>query len=131
MFAAAAFETGTSATVRSFHVMPGMPPPEGERHSHDYRFDIVVTRNELDERGMVVDLDVLDDALTDLTTRLHDADLDTIVAPDMGVEAVTVEVFAQWVHAQLAKAIGSIGATLSVRVFENATAFGGYRAPLA
>jgi 6-pyruvoyltetrahydropterin/6-carboxytetrahydropterin synthase len=127
------FETGTSATVRSFHVMPGMPPPEGERHSHDYRFDIVVTRDELDERGMVVDLDVLDDALGDLVQRLDDADLDAIVAPDMGVEAVTVEVFAQWVHAQLAKAIGAVGAaaTLSVRVFENATAFGGYRAALA
>jgi 6-pyruvoyl-tetrahydropterin synthase len=113
--------------------MPDMPPPEGERHSHDYRFDVVVTRDELDERGMVVDLDVLDDALTDLTTRLDDADLDEIVAPDMGVGAVTVEVFAQWVHAQLAKPIGSIGggATLSVRVYENATAFGGYRAPLA
>lgn len=111
--------------------MPGMPPPEGERHSHDYRFDVVVTRDELDERGMVVDLDVLDDALTALTTRLADADLDAIVAPEMGVDAVTVEVFSQWVHAQLAKAIGSIGAVLSVRVFENATAFGGYRAPLA
>jgi 6-pyruvoyltetrahydropterin/6-carboxytetrahydropterin synthase len=136
------FETGTSATVRSFHVMPGMPPPEGERHSHDYRFDVVVTRDELDERGMVVDLDVLDEALTDLTTRLDDADLDAIVAPDMGVEAVTVEVFAQWVHAQLAKALvaslgdksaaaGSGVVVLGVRVFENATAFGGYRAPLA
>ena len=124
------FETGTSATVRSFHVMPGMPPPEGERHSHDYRFDVVVTRDELDERGMVVDLDVLDDALTDLTTRLDGADLDAIVGPDTGAEAVTVEVFAQWVHAQLAKALSG-GVTLGVRVFENATAFGGYRAPLA
>lgn len=124
------FETGTSATVRSFHVMPGMPPPEGERHSHDYRFDVVVTREELDERGMVVDLDVLDDALTDLVNRLDDADLDAIVAPDMGVDAVTVEVFAQWVHAQLAKALPG-GVVLGVRVFENATAFGGYRAPLA
>jgi 6-pyruvoyltetrahydropterin/6-carboxytetrahydropterin synthase len=124
------FETGTSATVRSFHVMPGMPPPEGERHSHDYRFDVVVTRDELDERGMVVDLDVLDGALADLVTRLDDADLDAIVAPDMGVEAVTVEVFSQWVHAQLAKALPG-GVVLSVRVFENATAFGGYRAALA
>lgn len=124
------FETGTSATVRSFHVMPGMAPPEGEYHSHDYRFDIVVTRDELDERGMVVDLDVLDDALTALVGRLADADLDAIVAPDLGVEAVTVEAFALWVHGQLAKALPG-GVVLSVRVFENAVAFGGYRAPLA
>lgn len=126
------FETGTSATVRSFHVMPGMPPPEGEYHSHDYRFDVVVSRDELDERGMVVDLDVLDDALTGLTTRLADADLDAIVAPDLGTEAVTVEAFASWIHAQLATALGSAGgAVLAVRVYENAVAFGGYRAPLA
>lgn len=126
------FETGTSATVRSFHVMPGMPPPEGEYHSHDYRFDIVVAREELDERGMVVDLDVLDEALTELTTRLDNGNLDQIVAPDLGTEAVTVEAFASWIHAQLAKALGSAGgAVLSVRVYENAVAFGGYRAPLA
>ena len=43
--------------------MPGMPPPEGERHSHDYRLDVVVRRDDLDERGMVVDLDLLDQAL--------------------------------------------------------------------
>ena len=37
------YEVGTSREVRAYHVMPGMPPPEGERHSHDYRFDVVVT----------------------------------------------------------------------------------------
>ena len=26
--------------------MPGMPPPEGERHSHDYRLDVVVRRDD-------------------------------------------------------------------------------------
>lgn len=126
------FETGTSATVRSFHVMPGMAPPEGEYHSHDYRFDVVVTREELDERGMVVDLDVLDAALDDLVRRLADADLDAVVAPDLGTESVTVEAFASWIHTQLAKALGAVGgAVLGVRVYENAVAFGGYRAPLA
>jgi 6-pyruvoyl-tetrahydropterin synthase len=89
-----------------------------------------VTRDDLDERGMVVDLDVLDDALAALVSRLDDADLDAIVAPDLGVEAVTVEAFASWIHAQLAKALPG-GVVLGVRVYENAVAFGGYRAPLA
>ena len=57
------YETGTALQVRAFHVMPGMPLPEGERHSHDYRLDVVVRRDDLDERGMVVDLDLLDRAL--------------------------------------------------------------------
>ena len=56
----AVYETGTALQVEAFHVMPGMPPPEGERHSHDYRLEVVVRRDDLDERGMVVDLDLLD-----------------------------------------------------------------------
>ena len=59
----AVYEAGTALQVRAFHVMPGMPPPEGERHSHDYRLEVVVRRDDLDERGMVLDLDLLDQAL--------------------------------------------------------------------
>ena len=57
------YETGTAIDVRAFHVMPDMPPPEGERHAHDYRLDVVARRDGLDERGMVIDLDALDGAL--------------------------------------------------------------------
>jgi 6-pyruvoyltetrahydropterin/6-carboxytetrahydropterin synthase len=125
------YEAGTAAQVRSFHVMPGMPPPEGERHSHDYRIEVVASRDELDERGMVVDLDVLDGALHDLVARLDGADLDAVVGPDTGAEAVTVEVFARWTHERLAAAIGPAGgASLAVRVWESPVAFGGYRAAL-
>lgn len=123
----AMYEAGTAAEVRAFHVMPGMPPPEGERHSHDYRLEVVASREELDERGMVVDLDVLDGALRAVTERLDGADL----SPVIGVEVVTVEVFARWVHGELATATGPLpGATLAVRVWESADAFGGYTAGL-
>ena len=122
------YETGTALQVTAFHVMPGMPPPEGERHSHDYRLDVVVRRDDLDERGMVVDLDVLDAALSGAARRVDGADLDEVI-PD--VDAVTVEVFARWLHDQLAATVGSLpGATLAVRVWENESAFGGYTAPL-
>ncbi len=122
------YETGTALQVTAFHVMPGMLPPEGERHSHDYRLDVVVRRDDLDERGMVVDLDVLDAALSGAARRVDGADLDEVI-PD--VDAVTVEVFARWLHDQLAATVGSLpGATLAVRVWENESAFGGYTAPL-
>jgi 6-pyruvoyltetrahydropterin/6-carboxytetrahydropterin synthase len=125
------YEAGTAARVRSFHVMPGMPPPEGERHSHHYRLEVVASRDSLDERGMVVDLDVLDGALRRLVDLLDGADLDAVVAPDTGADAVTVEVFARWLHGRLAGAIGPIErATLSVRVWESPDAFGGYAAVL-
>jgi 6-pyruvoyltetrahydropterin/6-carboxytetrahydropterin synthase len=121
------YEVGTAVEVRAFHVMPGLPPPEGERHPHDYRLDVVVRREELDERGMVVDLDRLDDALRGAAGRVAGADLDQVVP---GVAAVTVEVFARWLHGELSAALGPLPAMLAVRVWETPTAFGGYAAPL-
>jgi len=121
------YETGTALRVRAFHVMPGMPPPEGKRHAHDYRLDVVVRRDDLDERGMVVDLDLLDKALRDAAGQVADADLENVV----DAEAVTVEVFARWLHGELATALGRLpGGTLAVRIWENPSAFGGYTAPL-
>jgi 6-pyruvoyltetrahydropterin/6-carboxytetrahydropterin synthase len=125
------YETGTSTEVRAFHVMPGMPAPEGERHAHTYRLDVVVRREDLDERGMVVDLDALEQALHGIADTLNGADLDEIVAPVTGIAAVTVEVFARWVHDRLGQALGPVrGATVAVRVWESPTAFGGYVAGL-
>jgi 6-pyruvoyltetrahydropterin/6-carboxytetrahydropterin synthase len=127
----AMYETGTAADVRAFHLMPGLPPPEGERHSHAYHLDVVVRREDLDERGMVVDLDRLEDALREITNALDGADLDEIVAPAMRTEAVTVEVFARWVHDQLSQGLGpQSGTSLAVRVWESPVAFGGYVGPL-
>lgn len=131
------YQAGTEREVRAFHVMPGMPPPEGEKHSHDYRLTLVVSREELDANGMVVDLDVLVGALEELTTRLREADLDAIIGTQIGTNAVTVEAFAHWVHGKIGAAItessGAVGAgaTLAVRVYENATEFGGYAGEIA
>jgi 6-pyruvoyltetrahydropterin/6-carboxytetrahydropterin synthase len=122
------YETGTSMTVRAFHVAPGMPPPESERHAHDYRLDVLVRRDDVDERGMVVDLDVLNGVLATLVAKLDGADLEDVVA--FSGDTVTVEVFARWVHEQVAAEVALPGASLRVRVWESPTAFGGYAAPL-
>lgn len=122
------YEVGTSVDVRAFHVMPGMPPPEGERHSHDYRLEVEVHRESLDDRGMVVDLDALDRSLGEVAGRIAEQDLETVVT---GVEAVTVEALARWVHARLVDSLGVIpAATLRVRVWETPTAYGGYAAAM-
>lgn len=122
------YEVGLSRSVRAFHVMPGLPGPEGQLHDHDYRFEIVAERDQLDDRGMVCDLDVLEKALTELTERIEGRNLDEIRPAD--ADAVTVEVLARWAHDTLSAAIpGAGGATLAVRVWESPVAFGGYRAP--
>jgi 6-pyruvoyltetrahydropterin/6-carboxytetrahydropterin synthase len=122
-----AFEVGASASLRAFHRLPWMTGPEAEPHAHEYRIEVTVQRPELDERGMVCDLDVLQAALGEVLGRLADRDLDEL-SPDE-VEAVTVEVLARWLHAELRDTARAAGAqTLAVRVWESPDAFGGYRA---
>jgi 6-pyruvoyltetrahydropterin/6-carboxytetrahydropterin synthase len=120
------YEVGLTRTVRAFHIMPGLPGPEGQLHHHDYRIEIVVDREQLDDRAMVCDLDKLETALTKLTGRIEGRNLEEI--RPAAAEAVTVEVFARWVHDTLSPAIASAGGdTLAVRVWETPVAFGGYR----
>jgi 6-pyruvoyltetrahydropterin/6-carboxytetrahydropterin synthase len=124
------YEVGLSRRVRAFHVMPGMPGPEGQRHHHDYQIEVVVERRELDQQAMVCDLDLLERALADLTAQIEGKDLeDAIQPPD--AQAVTVEVFARWTYEALADVVRRAGGeTLALRVWESPTAFGGYRAAL-
>lgn len=119
------FEVGASTSFRAFHRMPDHPPPENERHPHDYRVEVVAERERLDDRGMVCDLDVVVGSLGDVTERLRERDLSEVC----GVEAVTVEILAAWIHGHLADPLGTDGAeVVSVRVWESADLFGGIRA---
>ena len=120
------YEVGLSRSVRAFHIMPGLPGPEGQLHDHDYRIEVVVDREQLDDRGMVCDLDGLEAALAGLTGRIEGRNLEEI--RPAGTEAVTVEVFARWVHDSLSSVVAAAGGeTLAVRVWETPVAFGGYR----
>lgn len=123
------YEVGTATEVRAFHVMPDMEGPEGELHAHDYRLEVVVGREQLDPRGMVCDLDVLEAAVGAAADRVRDADLDVIRPAD--AEAVTVEIFARWAHGELAGAVRDAGGeVLTVRIWESPVAYGGYQRSL-
>jgi 6-pyruvoyltetrahydropterin/6-carboxytetrahydropterin synthase len=125
-----AFEVGASADLRALHRIPWLPPPEGDLHEHEYRVEVVVERATLDERGMVIDLDVVDAALREAVSAIEGKDLDSI--RPQHAEAVTVEILARWFHERLADAIAAAGGeALAVRVWESPTAFGGYRAAVS
>src|ERR1700740_2302594 len=120
-------EVGLSRSVRAFHIMPGLPGPEGQLHDHDYRIEIVVDREQPDGRGMVCDLDLLEAALSERPGRIEARSLEETRPAE--AEAVTVEVFARWVHDTLSPAVTAAGGeSLAVRVWETPVAFGGYRA---
>jgi len=119
------YQVGTAIEFPAQHVMPGMEGPEGQLHEHQYRLEVLVEREALDDQGMVCDLDVLDAALQHIDARVRNQNLEAIKPADAA--AVTVEVFARWAHDELASELGRSGAdTLAVRVYENADAFGGY-----
>jgi 6-pyruvoyltetrahydropterin/6-carboxytetrahydropterin synthase len=123
------YEVGSDVTVRALHRMP-VEGPEGELHAHDYRIEVVVGRRELDERGMVCDLDALRAALAALAGRIEGRDLEEIRPP--AAEAVTVEVLARWAHQNLVPSLREAGGdTLGVRVWESASEFGGYAGPVS
>jgi 6-pyruvoyltetrahydropterin/6-carboxytetrahydropterin synthase len=124
-------EVGTAIELRAWHVMPGANGPEGVRHAHDYRVEVFLEREGLDEQGMVCDLDVLNATVAEIADVVRDADLGDVIRPlDDG--AVTVEVFAQWFHAALCGTARTAGVDrLAVRVWESPDAFGGYAAPIA
>ena len=124
------FEIGASAPLRALHRIPWLPPPEGDLHAHDYRVEVIVERAELDEQGMVCDLDLVVAALGEAVGFLEGKDLDVVVRPP-DVEAVTVEILARWLHEWLAGSIARAGGErLAVRVWESQTAYGAYRAGL-
>jgi 6-pyruvoyltetrahydropterin/6-carboxytetrahydropterin synthase len=118
------YEVGLSRSFRALHLMPDDPGPEGVLHAHDYRLDVVVQRSDLDDRGMVVDLDLLKDALERAVAQIADRDLEAIRPPD--AYAVTVEVLARWAHREVAGALGDPWLEISVRAWEAEDAFGGY-----
>jgi 6-pyruvoyltetrahydropterin/6-carboxytetrahydropterin synthase len=123
------YEVGSSVTVRALHQMP-VEGPEGELHPHDYRIDVVVGRAELDDHGMVCDLDALRAALQEIVARIDGKDLEEIRPRD--AEAVTVEVLARWAHQNLVPALLQAGGdTLAVRVWESPDDFGGYAGPVS
>src|ERR1700744_544185 len=93
-------EVGLSRSVRAFHIMPGLPGPEGQLHDHDYRIEIVVDREQLDDRGRVLALAIREAALTERPSRVDGRTREE--TRPAGAEAVTVEVFARWVHDTLA-----------------------------
>jgi 6-pyruvoyltetrahydropterin/6-carboxytetrahydropterin synthase len=123
------YEVGLQEGFRAWHIMPGMEGPEGELHFHDYRLEIVITRPELDEKGMVVDLDVVDAALKSTVAKVEGKNLEVIQPPD--AEAVTVEVLSRWAHSDVAAGLpNDPEQILHVRVWESPIAFGGFSGPL-
>jgi 6-pyruvoyltetrahydropterin/6-carboxytetrahydropterin synthase len=124
------FEVGASKPLRALHRLPWGTEAERQPHEHEYRIEVVVEREGLNELGVVCDLDVLRAGLDDVLGRLEGRDLDEIRPAD--AEGVTVELLARWLHGALADVVAEAGGeALAIRVWEAPDAFGGYRARIS
>jgi 6-pyruvoyltetrahydropterin/6-carboxytetrahydropterin synthase len=123
------FEVGTTVEFEAFHLMPDAEGPEGSLHSHQYRVEAVAVRTSLDDRGMVVDLDVLTEAVRRVTQGLAAKDLQEVVRPSFEA-GVTVEILAGWLHERLSAALTTtLSDRIAIRVWESSDSFGGYAGP--
>jgi len=117
------FGAGVVRSVRATHLMPDDDGPEGRPHAHDYRVQVTVEVPALDLRGMAVDLLDLEAALDTALGAVRNGDLETIRPSHL--PAVTVEVFARWIHDRVREGIPS--GDIAVQVWEHEEAFGSYR----
>jgi 6-pyruvoyl-tetrahydropterin synthase len=124
------FEVGVARTFHALHQLEGEEASASHEHSHDYRCKVVVRGADLDENGMLLDLDALGAAVTECLGELDAADLDAL--PAFAGRSTTVETVAEhiWDHVRerLASATSLLG--LRVTVYESADAWASVDRPL-
>ena len=103
--------------------------PEGELHAHDYRVEIVLEGDELDEHGFLVDIVRVKAELARLSERYRGAtlnELPELVDANPGCEAFS-QVFAELLSDGLDTPNLS---ALTVKIWENPEAWAQYRLEL-
>jgi 6-pyruvoyltetrahydropterin/6-carboxytetrahydropterin synthase len=126
------FEVGVARTFHALHVLEAEGSPETHEHSHDYRVEVVVRGERLDDSSMLLDLDALGAAVAGCLSELDAADLDAL--PAFAGRNTTVEVVAAYVWSDIRRRVGpATGALDSLRVtlFESADAWASVDRPLA
>lgn len=116
------FEVGVA---RSFHAAHQLEesPSAGEQHEHDYRVEAIVRGEVLQANGMLLDLDVLGDALSACLSELESVELESLATFEQ--ENTTVEIVAQhiWNHLRELTHPTPELASLRVTVHESADAW--------
>ena len=124
------FEVGVARTFHALHQLEVDDPAESHEHSHDYRAEAVVRGERLDENAMLVDLDLLGEALSACLSELDSADLGRL--PAFVGRNTTVETVAEhiWTHVRDQVGQASVLAGLRVTVYESADAWASVDRPV-
>ena len=103
---------------------------EGEPHSHDYRIEVVLEGDRLDEHGFLVDIVRVKAELGELVGRYRDSMLNDL--PEFAGTSTGCEVFSRVVAEALSERLGLAGISrLRVKIWENAEAWAETRLDLS
>jgi 6-pyruvoyltetrahydropterin/6-carboxytetrahydropterin synthase len=124
------FEVGVARTFHALHQLEVEDSDASHEHSHDYRAEVVVRGERLDEDAMLVDLDLLGAALSECLAELDSADLGSLVA--FAGRNTTVETVAEHIWTYVRDRLGraSVLAGLRVTVYESADAWASVDRPV-
>jgi 6-pyruvoyltetrahydropterin/6-carboxytetrahydropterin synthase len=120
------FEVAYETTFCSSHRLTEGGRPIEPLHGHDWRVEVVAAGETLDRVGVVIDFEVLKEALRGITAQFHYKDMNE--HPAFREESPSAEAVARYVFRELKRAMGAQGALLRrVRIGEapgcNATYF--------
>ncbi len=116
------------AFVARHYLVGGNFGGEGELHSHDYRIEVVVEGEALDQHGFLVDIKKLEDELGRLVDYFENRTLNDL--PEFEGVNPGCEAFARVMAESLREHFGREPVSaLMVKIWENEEAWASYRLP--
>lgn len=115
--------------IAQHHLIGGDWGAENELHSHNYRIELVLEGQELDQHGYLVDIVDIEYALTALTDHYRDNTLNDL--PEFKGLNPSIEHFSRLLCQSLAAHIQAPNiSAVSVKLWENAIAWASFRIPI-
>jgi 6-pyruvoyltetrahydropterin/6-carboxytetrahydropterin synthase len=111
------FEVAYETTFCATHRLTDGGRPIEPLHGHDWRIEVVAAGDELDHIGVVVDFEVLRDAVREIASQFHYQDLNENAA--FQEQSPSAEALARHIYGELRRRLGEQGERLRrVRVWE-------------
>ena len=111
------FEVAYETTFCATHVLHEGGRPIEPQHGHDWRVEVVARGEALDRLGVVVDFELLKEAVGGIARRFHYGDVTS--HPDFAGQSPSAEAVARYFFREVRRAMGEEGERLvRVRVWE-------------
>jgi len=111
------FEVSCETSFRAAHRLTRAGQPLEPAHVHDWRIEVVVSAESLDEAGVAVDFEALKSALANVAQRFHAGDIGAHT--DFSGQSPSAEAVARYFFVEVRRLLGRTSASLRrVRVWE-------------